>query len=334
MRSHGPSRHKRSNKMSRYVTKRLLQALIIVFFVSLIIFVIINLAPGDPYTQKMDPSVSAERKQEILQKMGYYDPIHIKYIKWVRDAIQGDFGYSIKYKKPVFDVIMDYLPNTLLLGGCALLLSTVIAIPAGITSSTKRNSLFDYAGTIFSFIGISIPAFFFGLLMIKWLAFDLRLFPISGMVTVGTPQTGWSHVVDVARHLVLPTIVLALLQTATLMRYTRSSMLEVYDQDYIRTARAKGLPESTVIHRHAFKNALIPIITVLSIRIPTIFSGAVLTETIFVWPGIGRLSYQAILDRDYPLIMALLLMTTVMILLCNLIADILYAFVDPRVRYE
>lgn len=320
--------------MGRYILKRVGQSVLILFFVTLIVFFFVNVAPGDPYTQRLDPSVSAEVREEMLTKLGYYDPVPVKYLKWIGAALQGDFGYSTKYKKPVWDVIGDHLPNTILMGVSALILSTAIAIPAGKLSATRRNSLFDYLATFLSFIGISIPAFFFGLMLIKWLSFDLKLFPISGMITVGAGHTGLAYVTDVLWHLVLPTVVLALLQTATLMRYTRSAMLEVLDQDYIRTARAKGLKESTVINRHALKNALIPIITILSIQIPTLFSGAVLTETIFVWPGIGRLSYSAILDRDYPLIMALLLFTTVIILACNLVADILYALVDPRIRYE
>lgn len=320
--------------MGRYVLRRIGQSIFILVCVSIIVFVFVNLAPGDPYTQRLDPSVSAEVREEMLTKLGYYDPVHIKFLKWIGAAVQGDFGYSTKYKKPVWDVISERLPNTALMGVCALILSTAIAVPAGKLSATRRGSLFDYSVTTLSFIGISIPAFFFGLMLIKLLSFDLKLFPITGMVTVGAGYTGLAHVRDVLWHLVLPTVVLALLQTATIMRYTRSSMLEVLDQDYIRTAHAKGLKESTVVNRHAMKNALIPIITILSIQIPTIFSGAVLTETIFVWPGIGRLSYEAILDRDYPLIMALLLLTTVIILACNLLADVLYAVIDPRIRYE
>ena len=320
--------------MKKYLIKRLVQSVFILFCVTVIIFIFINLAPGDPYTQRLDSSVSAELREELLQKMGYYDPLQIKYAKWIGGVAHGDFGYSITYKKPVWDVIMERLPNTLLLGFCAIALSTAIAIPAGMLSATKRNTIFDYLATIVSFIGISIPAFFFGLLLLKLFSFDLGIFPISGMTTIGSNFVGFDKAQDIVSHLILPTIVLALLQTATLMRYTRSSMLDVLGQDYIRTARAKGLKESVVINTHAFKNALIPIITILSIQIPAIFSGAVLTETIFVWPGIGRLSYTAILDRDYPLIMALLFMTTVMILLSNLIADILYAAVDSRIRYE
>ncbi len=320
--------------MERYAIRRLAQAVLIVLCVSLIVFIFINLAPGDPYTQRLDPSVSAEVREEMLERLGYYDPVHIKYFKWLSAVAHGDLGYSIKYKKPVADVIGERLPNTIVLGLAALILSTAIAIPAGIISATRRNSIFDYVGTILSFVGISIPAFFFGLLMIKIFSFDLKLFPISGMTTVGENYNGLALVKDIAAHMVLPTIVLALLQTATLMRYTRSSMLEVFDQDYIRTARAKGLSERVVTNKHAFKNALIPVITILSMQIPSLFSGAVLTETIFVWPGIGRLSYTAILDRDYPLIMALLLLTTVIILICNLIADLLYALIDPRIRYR
>ena len=320
--------------MFNYIIKRLIQSIFILIGVTVIIFTLVHMAPGDPLIQSMDPSVSAEIREEMLTDMGYYDPIYVQYFKWLGRLFHGDLGYSIKFKKPVFDVIGEYLPNTILLGLASMILSIVIAIPAGIISATKKNTFFDYIVTIISFIGLSIPAFFFGLLMIKWLAFDLDIFPISGMITVGENLTGLAKWKDIGMHLVLPAVVLALLQTATLMRYTRSSMIEVIDQDYIRTARAKGVSENKVINKHAFRNALISIITILTMQIPFLFSGAVLTETIFVWPGIGRINYDAIIGRDYPLIMGIMLLLAVIILLSNLLADILYAAVDPRIRYN
>lgn len=318
--------------MFNYILKRLIQSIFILIGVTVIIFVLVHMAPGDPLLQSMDPSVSAEVREEMLRDIGYYDPIYVQYFKWVGRLLHGDLGFSIKFKKPVFDVIGEYLPNTFLLGSVSMILSMIIAIPAGMVSATKKNTFFDYIVTLISFIGLSIPAFFFGLLMIKWFGYDLDIFPISGMMTVGEDLVGFAKFKDVGMHLVLPAIVLALLQTATLMRYTRSSMIEVIDQDYIRTARAKGVSERKVINKHAFRNALISIITIITMQIPFLFSGAVLTETIFVWPGIGRINYDAIIGRDYPLIMGIMLLLAIIILVSNLLADILYAAADPRIR--
>jgi peptide/nickel transport system permease protein len=317
-----------------YIIRRLFQTVIILFGVSIVIFSLIHLQPGNPYSSMMDPSISQEVVEQMLTKLGYYDPLPVQYFKWISRAIQGDFGFSIQYKQPVIDVIASKLGNTFLLSFCALTMTVLIAIPAGVFSATKQYSFFDYFVTFVAFIGISIPAFFFGLLLIKWFAVDLKALPISGMITVGKNYTGMARVIDIAKHLVLPTVVLGLLETATLMRYTRSSMLEVKNQDYIRTARAKGVSERRVNFVHALRNALIPVITILSMQIPFLFSGALLTETIFVWPGIGRLNYEAVLSRDYPLIMGILMMLAIIILLSNFLADILYAFVDPRIKYE
>lgn len=318
--------------MLHFILKRTVQSFFVLIGITIIIFVLIHMAPGDPLIQSMDPSVSAEVREEMLQKMGYYDPIPLQYIKWATRAVTGDLGYSIKFKKPVMDVISDYLPNTVLLGLTSMVISILIAIPSGILSATKRNSIVDYVVTIVSFIGLSIPAFFFGLLMIKWFAYDLKWFPVSGMITVGEGLEGMAKVKDIAAHLIMPAIVLALLQTATLMRYTRSSMVEVIDQDFIRFARAKGVKESKVVYKHAFRNALISIITIITMQIPFLFSGAVLTETVFVWPGIGKINYDAITGRDYPLIMGIMFLLAIIILASNLLADILYAVADPRIR--
>lgn len=320
--------------MTKYIFKRILIAIGVLFGVSLIIFSLVHMQPGNPYTSMIDPTVPPEVIKEMLTKIGYYDPIHIKYIKWISRALRGDLGYSIQYGQPVLQVINSRIWNTVLLSSFALIISTILGIIIGIISAIKKNTLFDYVTTVFSFIGISIPAFFFGLLLIKIFAFDFPIFPVSGMKTLGEDYTGIKNALDVLKHMILPGLVLALLQSAAFVRYTRSSMLEILDKDYIRTAKAKGLTKKKSILKHGVKNALIPLVTIICMQIPFIFSGALLTETIFVWPGIGRLNYDAVLNRDYPLIMGILMILSIIILLSNLLADILYAVIDPRIKYK
>ncbi|MGG7165741.1 ABC transporter permease [Clostridium ihumii] len=320
--------------MTKYIFKRILIAIGVLFGVSVIIFSLVHMQPGNPYTSMIDPTVPPEVIKEMLTKIGYYDPIHIKYIKWISRALRGDLGYSIQYGQPVLQVINSRIWNTVLLSSFALIISTILGIIIGIISAIKKNTLFDYVTTVFSFIGISIPAFFFGLLLIKIFAFDFPILPVSGMKTLGEDYTGIKNALDVLKHMILPGLVLALLQSAAFVRYTRSSMLEVLDKDYIRTAKAKGLTKKKSILKHGVKNALIPLVTIICMQIPFIFSGALLTETIFVWPGIGRLNYDAVLNRDYPLIMGILMILSIIILLSNLLADILYAVIDPRIKYK
>lgn len=320
--------------MSKYLMKRLIQTIPIFIGISIIVFILVNSQPGDPYSSMIDPNVTPEIKEAMLRKIGYYDPMPVKYMKWAGRAIQGDLGYSLSYKEPVINVIKSRLPNTFILAIVSLAFSTLIAIPIGMISSVKRYSLFDYVTTVLAFVGLSIPAFFFGMLLIKFFAVDLKLAPISGMVTIGKKYIGINHVMDVINHMILPAIVLALINTASLMRYTRSSMIEIIKQDYIRTARAKGVSAFSITCKHALKNALIPIITILSFQLPSLFSGALLTETIFVWPGIGRLNYEAVLNRDYPLIMGIVMIFAIVTLVSNMLADIMYAIVDPRVKYD
>jgi len=224
--------------------------------------------------------------------------------------------------------------NTLMLSGVALLLSILVAIPLGVISATRQYSVFDYVATIIAFIGLSIPAFFFALLLVKFFAIDLKLFPISGMETLASGYTGMKKFIDLLYHLALPVIVLSFIQMASFMRYTRTALLEVIQQDYIRTARAKGVNERVVVYKHALRNALIPVVTIISLSLGQLISGAVLTETIFVWPGMGTLIFQAVMNRDYPVIMDATMVLAVMILMANLFADIMYALVDPRIRYK
>ncbi|MFX0550026.1 ABC transporter permease [Hathewaya histolytica] len=318
--------------MNNRIIKRSLISLIVLLGISIIVFVFVNSQPGNPYIHMINPNVPPEQTETMLKNLGYYDPMPVKYLKWATRAVKGDFGYSIQYKEPVLSVINQRIWNTLLLSVIATFLSILIALPLGIISAVKKNSIWDYMITIVSFLGISIPSFFFGMLLIKWLAFDLRILPISGMKTSGENYKGIKAILDIAKHMVMPTIVLALMNTASLMRYTRSSMIDNISKDFIQTARAKGLVRKKALIKHGFRNSLIPIITILCMQIPTIFSGALITETIFIWPGIGRLNYEAVLNRDYPLIMGILMIMSVIILLSNLLADILYSLVDPRVR--
>jgi peptide/nickel transport system permease protein len=320
--------------MRKYIARRLLLMIPVLFGISIVIFALINMAPGDPYSSMIDPNVTAEDKKVMLESIGYYDSLPVKYVKWLGRAAHGDLGYSIRYKEPVTDVIARNIGNTMLLSLSALLLSVLIAVPIGVISATHKYSIFDYIITVFSFIGLSIPVFFFGMLMIKYLAFDLNLFPISGMVTVGADYTGIKKFFDLLHHMILPVTALGMVNMASLMRYTRSSMLEVIMQDYIRTARAKGLKERIVIYKHALKNALIPVVTVVCMSMGYLLSGALLTETVFSWPGMGTLIYQSILNRDYPLVTASTMLLAIFILLSNLLADILYGFLDPRIKFN
>lgn len=289
--------------------------------------------PGNPYLNMINPNVSPERFQEMMTKLGYYDPIYIKYLKWLGRVLQGDFGYSINYGISVVEVVTPRLINTLILSLFSFSLSIIIAITTGVISAVKKNTIVDNVLTVISLIGISIPAFFFGMILLKIFAIDLKVLPVSGMYSLNESYVGIEKFIDLIKHIILPGLVLALLQTSSLMRFTRSAMIEELKKEYIKTARGKGLSVKKTIWKHGFRNALLPIITILCMEIPSLFSGALLTETIFVWPGVGRLNYEALLNRDYPLIMGLLMFLSLIIIISNIVADILYAIIDPRIKY-
>ncbi|MGE5654813.1 MAG: ABC transporter permease [Bacillota bacterium] len=322
--------------MRNYLLRRLLLMIPVIIGISIIIFVLINLAPGDPFASMIEsnPNMSKADYENLLRSIGYYDPLPVKYVKWAGQVLTGNMGYSISQNQPVAEMIGRRLMNTLALSLPALVLSTLISVPLGVLSATKQYSIWDYVLTVTALIGVSVPAFFLALLLVKYVAFDLSLFPIQGMETIGANLTGLAAVWDKLYHMVLPLTVLTVIQVAGRMRYTRSSMLEVIGQDYIRTARSKGLSERSVIYKHALRNALIPVITVLSISLGSLLSGAILTENVFMWPGMGTLVYQAIANRDYPLVMAGTMVLALTMLFANLFADIMYALVDPRIRYE
>ncbi len=318
--------------MGKYIGKRLLQAVIILLGVSVIVFALVNFIPGDPYSGMYSPDIPTEEIEAKLDELGANDPIPIQYVKWLGRALTGDLGYSIWYKEPVISVILGRLGNTALLACSSILVSTLLGITVGIYSARHRKGLVDNVSTVMAFTALSIPSFFFGMILIKIFGVDLQILPISGMVTVGKENiTGAARALDIARHMVLPTVVLGLMNAATMLRYTRSSMVDIQGMDFIRTARAKGLPERKVIYKHALKNALSQIITVLSLQIPGLLSGSLLTETVFLWPGVGRLNFEAVNHRDYPLIMGIVLILASFTLIANLIADISYAAIDPRV---
>jgi ABC-type dipeptide/oligopeptide/nickel transport systems, permease components len=320
--------------LQKYVFRRLIQTIPVLIGISIIVFMLVKLQPGDPFSSMMDPNLSQEMKEKMLEQLGYNDPILIQYFKWLMQALQGNLGYSIQFKQPVLNVIGSRLGNTVILSICSMILSILIAIPCGVISATKQFTKTDYIVTVFAFIGLSIPSFFFGMILIKVFSVNLGWLPISGMVTTGVNLTGLPFVIDVAKHMLLPMIVLALMNTASLMRYTRSDMIEILKTDYIRTARSKGVRKRNVIYQHALKNELLTLITVVTMQIPSLLSGALLTETIFVWPGIGRLNYNAVISRDYPLIMGIVMMVAIISLFTNLLADILYAVVDKRIEFD
>ncbi len=317
--------------MTKYIIKRILQAIPLLILITIITFLIINLAPGDPAVMFINPERMGKVDLNVIRhNLGLDKPLYIRYFIWLGGLLKGDFGISFFRNRPVLDLLMEALPNTIVLSVVSVLISTIIAIPAGMISALKRGSVWDYFFSTISFIGISIPAFWFGLMLLLVFGAQLQWFPIGGM------RENYDQFVFMDRlsHIVLPAIVLGMSGMATDMRYMRSAMLEVINQDYIRTARSKGLSEKIVIWRHAFRNALLPLITLFGFMIPGLISGAAITESIFAWPGIGRIVVEANFTRDYPIIMGELVFVSVLVVLGSLIADVLYAVADPRIKYD
>jgi len=305
--------------------------------ITIITFVVVQLSPGGPADMLtgLSPKIGAEAKARLRSLYGLDKPIHVQYWLWLSRIARFDFGESFKDGRRVIIKILERLPATLLLDILSLLLIFFIALPIGIMSAVRQDSFFDKGMTIFVFFGFSVPAFWLALLLMILFGVFLGWLPISGMHSVNFPYFSiWGKMWDLIKHLILPVLVTAFGGLAYLSRYSRASMLEVLRQDYIRTARAKGVPEKKVIYRHALRNALIPIVTLLGLSLPGLIGGGIIFETIFAWPGMGRLSYQAVMARDYPVIMGVGVIAAFLTLLGNLIADITYAFVDPRIRYR
>ncbi len=318
--------------MYQYLFRRILQGVPVILVVSLVVFIIINLAPGDPIARLEDPSISREDLERRYAAMGLDEPLMVRYANWLGDFVTGDFGYSMdSSRQPVADLLNARIMPTIYLTMGALLLSFLISIPIGILSATKQYSVFDYAATLFAFFGVSIPSFFFGLILLFVFALQLDLLPTGGFQD---PTAATTTVFTHLKHAILPVIALGYARAASLTRYMRSSMLEVVKEDYVRTARAKGLKERVVIYKHALRNALIPVITLLGLQVPLLFSGSVIIEEVFSWPGIGRLSVRAVWQRNYTVLMATTVIFAILVFIGNLIADMFYVLVDPRIKYD
>lgn len=322
--------------MRKYIVRRLLQLIPTVIGTTFIIFLIINAAPGNPMSTLVDPTISQEAIERRLEQLGLDRPIMERYGIWLSEAFQGNLGYSTRFRgRTVTSIIQSRLGPTILLTFSSVFLGFIIAVPIGVISATKQYSTLDYAVVVSAIAGVSIPVFFLGIVLIWLFAFNLGWLPVGGMVAAGARHANWfAYAGDVLRHLVLPLITLTAAGTARFVRFTRSSMLEVIRQDYVRTARAKGLSERIVIYRHALRNALLPVVTILGLSLPFLFSGAVITEAVFAWPGMGTLIVEAVSSRDYGLLMGTNLFLAILVIMGNLVADICYALVDPRIRYE
>ncbi|MFA6549398.1 MAG: ABC transporter permease [Candidatus Margulisiibacteriota bacterium] len=320
--------------MIKYIFRRLLQLIPLLIGVSLISFFVMHLAPGDPTALFINPNVDPQELIRIRANWGLDQPVIVQYFYWLGNAFRGNFGVSYTTGLPVMQEIIERLPATLLLMISSYILTLLITIPLGVISAVKKGSWFDNLVTVISFAGMATPTFWFGLMLMLLFSVQLGWLPAVGMydVGIGNKELG-IRIFDVVRHMILPLLTMTLLGLAGMTRYQRAAMLEVLNQDYIRTARAKGLPERVVIFKHALRNALIPIVTILGLSLPDLFGGAFIIETIFAWPGMGRLGVMAIFQRNYPLIMGITVFSAVLIVLGNLLADMGYAWVDPRIRY-
>lgn len=315
--------------MRRYVTRRLLETVFLLLLVSLFTFALITNAPGGPAIL-LDPNMSPEAAEHMKKLLGLDQPFHVQYWRWLMETLQGNLGTSYSVRMSVSEMISLQLPNTLILSAVALIVSVLLSIPLGILSATRRNSWIDVGTTFISFFGLSVPVFWYGLMLVIIFAVKLPWLPAGGMYS----DTGNKELLDLAKHLVLPVTVLATANMAQLVRYTRSSMLSVLHEDYVRTAKAKGVTPTKVVYKHALRNALIPIVTVVGLLLPRLVGGAAITETVFAWPGMGQMAVRAAFDRDYPVIMGVTLIISMVVISANLLVDILYIYIDPRIRYS
>jgi len=315
--------------MGRYIIGRLLQVIPLLLGISILVFLLVNAVPGSPVSDlAFNPTTRPEDIAAIKHALGLDQPLYKRYFVWLSHVVRGDLGLNMVTYRPVTRDIAERLPNTLKLTLAAFILALVFSIPVGVYSAVKRNSVFDYVATVASVAGVSIPNFWFGLLLILFFAVTLGWFPTGGVA----PIRGDAGLLVQLKHLVLPAIALAIVELASWTRYIRGQMLEVIRQDYIRTARAKGLKDRVVIFRHALRNALLPLITLFGLAIPSFFSGALIVETIFSWPGIGRLTYDAATSRNYTVIMGTVMMSSTLVILGNWLADIGYSLLDPRIK--
>jgi peptide/nickel transport system permease protein len=314
-----------------YILRRLLSVIPVMFVITFATFVLMQMLPGGPLAAyENNPEISQADIQRLRHEMGLDQPIHVQYIAWLKNVLKGDWGYSFTTKRPVVAEIWDRLPNTLYLTGVSLLIALLIAIPAGIISATRQYSIFDHIATTLTYVGRSMPVYYSGLLLIIIFSIWLRWLPSGGMKSLGEDFS----IIDSLRHLFLPVLSLSTLIAAKYVRFLRTSMLEVIHQDYIRTAAAKGLHRRIIIFKHAFRNAAIPLVTVVAIDLPVLFAGALFTETVYSWPGMGRLFVDAATRFDYSIVMGIVAAIAFLVVISNLLADIVYAILDPRITYN
>ncbi len=324
--------------MLTYAIRRILQTIPILFIISVLLFFLVRSAPGGPLTSaRRNPNITKEQIEAIEEKLGLNDPLPVQYGRWIGDMLKGNLGQSIKFHRPVNDMIAERIPNTLILVGASFLLTLIIAIPIGMLSARKPYSLFDYAMTTITFIGQSIPVYWLGLGLIVIFYVTLKnpttgdpFFPVGGMNTRGRE----GELLDTLWHLALPVTALSLGWIAWYSRFLRSSMMDVLHEDYVRTAKAKGASANAVYYKHALQNAILPLVTLIALDLPSLFAGALFVETIFSWPGMGRLFWDAAKGRDYPVLLGVVMITAVLIIFCNILADLAYGWLDPRVKYE
>jgi peptide/nickel transport system permease protein len=314
--------------MGRYILRRLIAMVPVMFLVTVIVFSLLHLSPGDPATSMLGEEASPEAIAALRSRLGLDEPLPVQYVKWLGAVLQGDLGRSIRSNQPVSDAIRERLPVTIELALLSVLVSLVIAIPVGLISAMRRNSVLDSTATTVALLGVSLPNFFLAILLIYLLSLHLRWLPPIGYVSIVDDPVGN------LKRMIMPALTLGTALSAIVMRMMRSSLLEVLDQDYIRTARAKGLSESRMVRVHAMRNALIPVVTVVGLQIGGLLGGAIIVESIFVLPGIGRLLVDSIFQRDFPLVQGVVLFASLAFLFANLAVDLLYAFLDPRIRYS
>ena len=314
--------------MIAFLIRRLLQSVLLLFIVSVVVFAIVHAAPGGPSVLN-NPELDPRTAEEYAEQLGLNDPIPVQYLRWLGNVAQLDLGISLQHSVPTTKLLRERFPASLLLAGTAMVFATAVALVLGVVSAIKRYSIWDYSATLIAFLGLSIPGFWLGIMLIIVFSVKLGWLPSSGMVSADGGDL-W----DRLKHLLMPAFVLSTFAVAQLARYTRSSMVETLKLDYVRTARAKGLTERLVIGRHALRNALIPVVTVLAVVTPRVMGGAVITETVFSWPGMGRLAANAAFTRDYPLVMAITLFVAVLVIVSNILADLCYALIDPRIALK
>ncbi len=322
--------------MLHYLTRRMFQLVPLLFFISAFIYLLLYLMPGDPLYRMLEdvPNLRPQDYERLRKLYGLDDPVYIQYWKWLWQLIQLNPGYSREYGQPVVDIILPALKNTLVLTITAVVIGKVVAILLGIFSAVRQYSIGDYILTAITFISYSVPAFWLGLMLIIVFSVKLGWLPTSGMVSSDLASGSWEAMVDWIKHLILPVSVLAISEIIQVQRFMRSSLLEVLRQDYLTTARAKGLSERVVIGRHALKNALIPVVTIIAVTMPRVVGGSAVVETVFAYPGMGRLLFTSIMGNDYVVAMTVVMIIAVTVIFFNLLADIIYGWLDPRIRYQ